>query len=60
VSQIDIELVIGAVTVIISLLGSAFIGGTKWGEVRAEMRFMNDRLAKIEGAFTFRPRDHDN
>jgi hypothetical protein len=34
-----------------------FVAGRQWGEVRSEMRYMNDRLAKIEGMFVLSPRD---
>lgn len=37
-----------------------FIAGSRWGEVRADMRLMADRLAKIEGMFTLKLKDKDD
>lgn len=56
-SGLIVELVIGLCTVILSLAGSAFIAGTRWGRIETEIRAMSDRLAKIEGMFTLRLRD---
>jgi hypothetical protein len=37
-----------------------FVAGTRWQEVRSDLRIMGDRLAKIEGMFTLKLRDHDD
>jgi hypothetical protein len=54
---------ISAGTFILSQLCSAvvaaFISGMHWGELRTDVREMNNRLAKIEGMFTLRLRDDD-
>ena len=52
-----VEIIIGAVTFIASTGTAAFISGTHWGELRGDVKVMNDRLAKIEGMFTLRLRD---
>ena len=52
-----VELVIGGCTIVLSLAGSAFISGTRWGRVESDMRSMSDRLSKIEGMFTLTFRD---
>lgn len=65
-----VELVGALATIAISLGGSAFIAGTRWGEVRvklaelerdkvttSDMRTVTERLAKIEGMFTLKLRD---
>lgn len=54
-----VEVVIGVATVVLSLTGSAFIAGTRWGRIETELRSMSDRLAKIEGMFTLRLRSPD-
>jgi hypothetical protein len=54
-----VEVIIGVVTFVASAGTAAFISGTHWGELRADVKLMNDRLAKIEGMFTLRLRDHD-
>lgn len=50
------EIIIGAVTIAVSLIGSAFIAGNRWGRIESDIRGMSDRLAKIEGMFTLRLR----
>jgi hypothetical protein len=47
-----VEVGIGAATIVLSLAGSAFISGTRWGRVESDMKSMSDRLARIEGMFT--------
>lgn len=53
----EISVIISLVGVILSVVLSVFIAGTKWGRVESKMEFMSDRLAKIEGMFTLRIRD---
>lgn len=36
-----------------------FIAGSRYGEMRADVRLIADRLAKIEGMFTLKLRDDD-
>ncbi len=55
-----IEAIIAVVTFIISVGTSMFIAGMRWQEVHGDLRQMADRLAKIEGMFTLKLRDHDN
>jgi hypothetical protein len=63
-SGTTIEVMIAAGTFIIttlsSVLISAFISGMHWGELRGDVRSINERLAKIEGMFTLRIRHEDN
>jgi len=49
------------VGVIVSVISAVFVAGSRWGSVNSEMRYMNDRLAKIEGMFTLTPKEvsHD-
>jgi hypothetical protein len=55
-SEVAVMALIGGATFVCSVGSSMFIAGTRWGEVRGEMRYMNDRLAKIEGMFTLTPK----
>ena len=57
-SPVIAEVVIGVCTVVASLAGSAFVAGTRWGRVESDIKDMNQRLAKIEGMFTLRLKDH--
>lgn len=59
-SQTALDIIISLSGVIVSVVTAAFLSGMRWGEVRSEMRYMNDRLAKIEGMFTLTPKGHDN
>jgi hypothetical protein len=54
-----IQTVIAAGGVVASVTVSAFVSGTRWGQMQGDMRLMADRLAKIEGMFTLRLRDND-
>lgn len=54
------EVVVGIVTFVTSVGTSMFMAGSRWGEVRADMRLMADRLAKIEGMFTLRLKDDNH
>ena len=51
------EVLIAAGTFVLSVGSSMFIAGQRWGEVRSEMRYMNDRLARLEGMFILTPKD---
>jgi len=57
--SVTAELIIGGVTIVVSVITSAFISGMHWGEIRADVKMMSDRLAKIEGMFTLRLRDNN-
>lgn len=55
------DIAIAIVTFITSVGASMFIAGSRWGEVRTDMRVMADRLAKIEGMFTLQlKKDHES
>jgi hypothetical protein len=69
-ASVLVELVGALVTIAISLGGSAFIAGTRWGEVQVKLtelerdkvtttdvHAVTERLAKIEGMFTLKLRD---
>lgn len=56
-SDVVLTAIISAATFLSSVGASMFVAGQRWGEVRSEMRYMNDRLAKIEGMFTLTPKD---
>lgn len=55
----SLSILIAAVGVIVSILSSVFVAGSRWGRVEGDMRSMSDRLAKIEGMFTLKLRDRD-
>lgn len=52
-----VQAVIGVCTVVVSVSGSAFVAGTRWGRVESEMKDMGTRLARIEGMFTLTFKD---
>ena len=52
-----VEIAIAVVTFIASVGTSMFVAGTRWGEMRADLRVMADRLAKIEGMFELKLRE---
>jgi hypothetical protein len=72
-SQVAGELIIAGITFIVSVMTSAFIAGTRWGRVQADVTSMKsqldqsatktdvqstaERLARIEGMFELRLRD---
>ena len=58
-SQTALTVIITLAGTLVSLLISVFVAGSRWGQVNTEMRYMNDRLAKIEGMFTLTPKDAD-
>lgn len=58
-STTAISIVISLVGMVVSICGSMFVAGSRWGRVEGDMRSMSDRLAKIEGMFTLRLRDSD-
>jgi len=73
VSPIDIEIFIGVGTIVVSIIGSAFISGMRWGstnnrldnlerEVRAaatkeQLAGVKEDLAEIKGMFRMVPKD---
>jgi hypothetical protein len=56
--QTATELAIGACTVIMSMAGSAFIAGARWGRLQSEMATISNRLSRIEGMFTLSLKDN--
>lgn len=71
-TQTAIDVIVGLVTFIMSVGGAAFVSGTRWGRVeqslhdlqtdrvrRSDITNITERLAKIEGMFTLRLKDHD-
>ncbi len=55
-----VEIIIAVITFLVSVSTSMFVAGMRWQEVHGDIRQMADRLAKIEGMFTLKLRDHDN
>jgi hypothetical protein len=49
--QTIISLVIGAVTLVLSISTSAIIVGVKWGKLSKDVEYMKLSLAKIKGMF---------
>ena len=60
-SETGLNVIIAVVTFLLSVSASMFISGMRYGEMRADMRTMADRLAKIEGMFTLtlKQQEHD-
>lgn len=58
-ANIIIELTIGFVTIVGSIVSSAFIAGMRWGRVNENVISIDRRLAKIEGMFTLTLKDHN-
>lgn len=71
VSATVINVVIGVVTVALSISGAMFVSGTRWGRVETTLRDLQtdrvrqtditglrDRLSRIEGMFTLTLKDH--
>lgn len=56
-TQTAVDALVGIVTVALSLTGSAFIAGARWGRIETDLKDMAGRLAKIEGMFTLRLKD---
>jgi hypothetical protein len=72
VSDTALTLIIGAITLILSVSASMFISGTRWGRVETQLRdlqtdrvrqsditALRDRLSRIDGMFTLRLKDGD-
>lgn len=55
-----VDLLIGASTFFLTTLANVFVLGMFLGGIKAEVRIMSDRLAKIEGVFTLVPRTGQN
>lgn len=53
-TPIDIEVIIGVITFIVSVATSAFIGGIKWGRVQSDVDHMKTDLAEIKGMFSLK------
>lgn len=56
-SALALEVIVALAGVIFSMLGSAFVAGMWTGQLKADVRLIADRLAKIEGMFTLRLKD---
>lgn len=54
-NQTSIDLIIGAATFFLTSIANALVLGIWLGGLKAEVRMMADRLAKIEGVFTLVP-----
>lgn len=70
ISSTAINLIIGAITFLLSVSVSMFVSGTRWGRVETQLRDLQadrvrqsdmtglrDRLSRIEGMFTLTLRD---
>lgn len=72
-SQTEISLIIAAITLLLSVVSSAFIAGSRWGRVNmkleglergqqdsattSDLHGLTERLARIEGMFELRIKD---
>lgn len=59
-TAIVIEIIIGSVTIAVSLIGSAFIAGNRWGRIESDIRSISERIARIEVLFTLRLRRNND
>lgn len=57
---VQVEVLIGVLTLILSVSASMFVAGSRWGRIEGDMRNMSDRLARIEGMFTLQLKDADD
>lgn len=53
----SLGIIISLAGVLLSVLASVFVAGMHTGQLRADVRMIADRLAKIEGMFTLRLRE---
>lgn len=58
-TPVDLEILIAAIGVVVSICCSMFVAGSRWGRIEGDMRSMSDRLAKIEGMFTLQLKHDD-
>ncbi len=52
-----VGIIISLAGVLFSVIASVFVAGMHTGQLRADVRMIADRLAKIEGMFTLRLRE---
>lgn len=52
-----IQAIIGALTVLFSVVGAAFAAGSRLGGIEATIHTISERLARIEALFELRLRD---
>lgn len=53
------EIIIALAGLVLSMVTSAFVAGMYTGQLRADVRSIIERLAKIEGMFTLRLKQDD-
>lgn len=53
----QVQVFLNLATIVISLVGSAFMSGSRWGQVQTDVKVIKDRLARIEGMFVLTLRD---
>lgn len=58
-SDIAIQAVLAASTFVCSVGVSAFIAGMRWGRVLQELRYVDNRLTKIEALFDYQLKRSD-
>lgn len=56
-SQTELDIIISGITVLISVLMSAFVAGLRVGEMRGDMKLLARDLAEIKGMFVLKLRD---
>jgi hypothetical protein len=59
-SQTTIDLIIAGITVVVSVVTSAFVAGTRFGEMKGDMKSLQKDISEIKGMFVLRLRDHDD
>jgi hypothetical protein len=59
-TPVALATIISSVSFLASVFVSIFIAGSRWGEIKADLRLMADRITRIEGMFTLRLREDYN
>jgi hypothetical protein len=59
VESVAIPLIVSLVGVLVSVITTVFIAGTRTGKTEQKLDDVVNRLAKIEGMFTLRLKDED-
>jgi hypothetical protein len=58
-SSTAIQAIVAVATFLCSVGASSFIAGMKWGTTLQELRYIDNRLTKIEALFEYRVKGND-
>lgn len=59
-SQTTIDILIGAATFVLSVGTSLFVAGTRYGEMKSDMKSLQKDISEIKGMFVLRLRDSND